>query len=347
MSYKLLICAQKIDANDHALGFFHSWVEELAKSVEKIVVICNEKGIHNLPENVQVFSLGKESGASKIKKLSKFYFLLFTLRKQYDAVFVHMIEEYVLLGGLIWKFLGKPIFLWRNHYAGSVFTKLAGLFSKKVFFTSKFSYTASFKNSLKMPVGIDKNFAHEEEQINRAPNSVLFLARLDSSKRPEVLIKALGLVKNSGIDFSASFVGKPSNANSTYIDDLRNLAKNLGVSEKISFPGPIPNNQTFRCYRSHEIFVNCSRSGMFDKTLLEASICGCLVLASSKDFEDLAGSEFYFPENDFESLSQKLIRFLTLEEQDKINLRTRLRSAAEGHDLSLLAKRLVQTMQTK
>ena len=96
---KLLIVAQSVDENNPALGFFVNWVREFAKCFEEIIVVCLEKGEHDLPPNVKVLSLGKEFGASKLKKLFTFYFLLFTLREQYDSVFVHMIQEFVLLGG--------------------------------------------------------------------------------------------------------------------------------------------------------------------------------------------------------------------------------------------------------
>src|SRR3989338_2848671 len=58
---KLLIITQKVDKNDHILGFFHRWLEEFAKNTEKLTVICLEKGEYNLPENVKVLPLGKKN----------------------------------------------------------------------------------------------------------------------------------------------------------------------------------------------------------------------------------------------------------------------------------------------
>lgn len=344
---KLLIVAQSVDENNPALGFFVNWVREIAKHFEEIVVICLEKGAYDLPSNVRVLSLGKELGASKLKKLFSFYFLLFTLRKQYDAVFVHMIQEFVLMGGFFWKLFRKPIYLWRNHYAGSIMTSFAGRFCRKVFYTSKFSYTAKFKNAVKMPVGVPDKFAKTDQEVIRRPNSILFLARLDPSKRPETLIRALGLVGRNNLDFSASFIGKPSKTGSQYVDTLKQLAKDLNIDSKISFEGEVPNNETFRYYRSHDIFVNCSRSGMFDKTLFEACLCGCLVLASSKDFKDLVGSEFVFSDNDIEDLSRKLSKFLSISPVQKDSLRKKLQVAGSGHNLSVLVSQLVTNIGLK
>ena len=111
----LLILTQKVDKNDAILGFFHSWILEFAKNYEKVTVICLYEGEHNLPNNVKVLSLGKEKGVSKITYLYNFYKFIFQERKNYDKVFVHMNQIYIILGGLFWKLSGKEIGLWYAH----------------------------------------------------------------------------------------------------------------------------------------------------------------------------------------------------------------------------------------
>ncbi|HRH30994.1 MAG TPA: hypothetical protein PK886_02950, partial [Candidatus Paceibacterota bacterium] len=97
---KILITTQIIDTNDPILGFFHSWLKEFSKNFERVVVVCLKKGEFDLLENVEVLSLGKEGGVSRIKYIFNFYKYIFKERKNYDVVFVHMNEEYVLLGGI-------------------------------------------------------------------------------------------------------------------------------------------------------------------------------------------------------------------------------------------------------
>ena len=105
---RLLVCTQKIDRNDPVLGFFHRWIEEFSKHYESLVVICLEKGEYVLPKNVKVLSLGKEKNklttnyllltTAKLKYVWNFYKCIFKFRRDYDAVFVHMNQEYVILG---------------------------------------------------------------------------------------------------------------------------------------------------------------------------------------------------------------------------------------------------------
>src|SRR5690349_15894229 len=131
---KLLIVTQTLDANDPVLGFFHSWVHALAPKFEKINVIALGVGVHLLPENVRVHSLGKEKGKrSAFSYALSFFSLAWHLQGEYDAVLVHMNQEYILLTGWLWKLLGKRIYMWRNHSAGSFLTDTAAAFCDKIF----------------------------------------------------------------------------------------------------------------------------------------------------------------------------------------------------------------------
>ena len=98
---KLLVITQKVNKNDSNLGFFHEWLLRLAGQVEKLTIICLEKGEYNLPDNVQVLSLGKNikyqisniKFICQLKYLFRFYKYIWKFRKEYDAVFVHMNPE--------------------------------------------------------------------------------------------------------------------------------------------------------------------------------------------------------------------------------------------------------------
>ncbi len=342
---KLLILTQKVHRKDSVLGFFHGWISSLASKYEEVHVICLEKGEYDLPNNVFVYSLGKEDKQSRLQYILRFYRYIWSLRKNYDRVFVHMNQEYVLMGGPLWLLLNKKIFLWRNHYAGTLLTRIAGHFSTKVFCTSKFSYTASFKNTQIMPVGVDETSGRMDEPITRISNTILFLGRLDISKNPDVLIKALGILKKQEVSFKASFVGGMSNPESKYQEELEVLARDLSIFEDIDFVGAVPNTETFRYYRSHEVFVNCSKSGMFDKTIFKACVCGCLVLTTSRDFKDLAGDTFSFPEGDHKILADKIIGFLKFSEEEKRLAQEKLQKVIQSHSLPILIDRLVLEMK--
>jgi len=191
---RILICTQVMDKKDSALGFFQKWVASLAPHYEGVEVICLKEGDHSLPSNVRVHSLGKETSAGlrfmkRFRYVIRFYSLIWNLRKNYDIVFVHMNQEYILLGGFLWKLFSKKIFMWRNHYDGSILTDIAATFCEKVFCTSKFSYTARYKKTVLMPVGVDEESAHMDESIARTPRSILFLGGSMNQRDPMCLLK--------------------------------------------------------------------------------------------------------------------------------------------------------------
>ncbi len=339
---KLLIITQAVDENDQFLGFFHGWIEALARRVESVEAICLTEGKHALPGNVRVHSLGKEQMGSRSAFVARasyvtgFFRLIWSLRRTYDAVFVHMNEEYVLLGALLWLMLGKRVYLWRNHYAGSSRTNLAARLSRKVFYTSKSSYTARFRNAVRMPVGVD-TARFSPDGTSSHPRSILYLARIAPSKRPALLLDALALLSKRDIAFTADFYGPTLPKDAAYRASLEDRARALGLLGPVSFHPGVPNRETPAVYRGHCVFVNAAPSGMLDKTVYEALASGCIVLTSSEDFRDEAGEEYYF--DSAPALADKLMRHLGKPAPDP-----RLPALSEKHSLDRLSQRLVEEL---
>lgn len=338
---KLLIITQKVNRTDPILGFFHRWIEKFSELYEKITVICLEKGEYNLPPNTRVLSLGKENGQSRIKYLWRFYKHIWQERKNYDTVFVHMNQEYVLLGGKLWLLMGKKVFMWRNHHAGNWLTDIASLFCRKVFCTSRYSYTAKYKKTVLMPVGIDTNIFKPAPGITRHPNSILFLARIAPVKRPDLLLEALKILNDQGIEFRASLYGGPLLVDQQYFNLLKQRVASYGMLDKVKFQPGIPNDQTPAIYNRHEIFVNLSSSGMYDKTIFEAMACGCLVLVSNNNLKGQVDPRLIFEEGNLIDLTQKLRAVLTLSHIESKKLKIELRNYVfSEHSIVLLARKL-------
>lgn len=329
---RLLIVTQVVDRNDPVLGFFHRWIEEFAKKYTQVSVICLREGAHALPGNVRVYSLGKEKGTRPaFIYASRFLSLAWKLRSEYDGVFVHMNQEYILLAGVLWRALGKKIYLWRNHYAGGLFTRIAVFLSHKVFCTSRASFTARFTKTVLMPVGVDIDAFQGGRE--RAPRSILFFARIAPSKRLELFIDALKLLAEKNIHYSASVYGSPLEKDTGYYEAMRRRAGALATFH----PG-VPHSEAPSVFSAHEIFVNTSPSGMYDKTLFEAAASGCIVLAASRDFAELSGGAAF-------SSAEELARALeTSLEGDSSLVRSRLQSLAKEHSVEALGGCLEKEM---
>lgn len=299
---KLLIITQKVDKNDPILGFFHRWIEEFAKQCESVIVICLEQGEYNFPKHVKVLSLGKENRNSKVRYLVLFYKYIWQERHNYDSVFVHMNQEYVLLGWKFWKLWGKKIFLWRNHAKGNWSTRLAVLFSNKVFCTSPQSFTAKFKKTQIMPVGIDTDFFKPNPGVVRIPNSILFLGRIAPVKRVVEFVDWLGELKRQGREFSVTIAGESLPRDTSYEKLVRDRVAKLGLTNRVRFIGPVTQTEAVKLYQSHETYVNMTPAGSYDKTIFEAVACGAKLIVHNPDLKN----DFNIGDHSLKSLIDKL-----------------------------------------
>jgi glycosyltransferase involved in cell wall biosynthesis len=316
-----------VDKKSTMLGFFHNWIIELSKQYTHITVITLKAGEYELPSNVTVYSLGKEVAGTrfvprKIRYLFRFYYLVLTTIRTHDSVFIHQIQEYALLGGLLWRLYGTRVFLWRNHYAGNILTDIACRLSNTTFYTSDYSYNASFSNALKMPVGVDVESLKTTEVFSVPHNSILILARLDPSKKPEIVLHALKKLRDAGTVISADFVGGTNkNAFPHYEQEIMQLHANLELGDSVRFVGAVPSTETYKYYLSHEIYINVSKSGMLDKTIFKALAAGCLPLTTSLDFNEMiqpvVGDECKVSQDSVDSLVERLAYALSLSHEEK------------------------------
>lgn len=340
---RLLIITQKMDSKDPVLGFVHRWVEEFAKNFTRITVMCLQKGEYELPGNVAVISLGKEKWQSRAKYIFLLFYFSIRYYNRYDAVLIHMNQEYALVAGWLWKLLGKPIYMWRNHWAGSLLTDIAALFCRKIFCTSHYSYTAKYDKTVFMPVGVDTEFFRPDQSVKRELRSVLSLGRVDPSKNVHTFISALESLKSQAVGFTASVYGNAKDP--AYLDKLKGQAANAGLSDRLSFRVGVPNRDTPRVYSAHQIFVNLSPSGMYDKTIFEAMACGCFVFASNDDLRDKIDPAFAFAYNDADDLSKKIRAFLEMSPEIQRKKAANISEIVQEHSLHKLAEKLTKEIR--
>ncbi len=275
-----------------------------------------------MPKNVSVYALGKP--ASKFKYIFYFYKYIFSLR--YDAVFVHMNEEYVLLGGWWWRLVGKKVVLWRNHKMGSWRTRLAARVASVVCYTSPDAFVARYKKSVQMPVGIDTEFFMPPPVP--AADTILFLGRIDPVKKVEVFVEALGKISSP---FKVDIYGSPTDPHSAY-------AKALAA--KVAIRPGVPHAQTRELYQSHALYVNLTPSGSFDKTIGEAMASGCLVVCANEALRGVL-PDALLCQDTADSAAKAIEHALAMSAAERESVVKGLRTYVEQeHSLRLLADRL-------
>ena len=343
---RLLIITQKIDLNDDILGFFHRWMEKFSQKFGLINIICLQKGEALLPSNVTIRSLGKEMRKSRIQYLYRFYKFIWTLRTNYDVVLIHMNPIYIFLGGIFWKVWKKKIFLWYNHKYGGFLADLGIKSAQTAFYTSPFSFTAAYKNSKKMPAGIDTELFKKIDSIEKQKNAILYVGRISPVKKVDVLINTANILHEKGIDFVLYVVGAPEEQDNDYFKTIKTISKKLEQNGRIKFLGKIPNYKVTEIYNECQLAVNLSPSGLFDKTVVEAMACETIVLVSNKSFKRDLPEECMFEEGDAKELAEKIIFVLNLPEKDKMLYGKNFRNyVVENHSLDRLINDLLTELQ--
>ncbi len=255
---KLLICTQALDRNDSNLGFFVRWVAEFAKNCEQVSVVCLRAGKYELPPNVRVYPLGQ---GGKIVRVWRFWRRIGRLRSEYDAVFVHMNPEYVVLGGIPWHAWGKKIGLWYTHKSVDLKLRLAAHGADVIFTASPESFRLVTPKLQVMGHGIDTDFFTPDPGVVRG-DWWLSAGRLSKSKRHDLVLRA---AVQAGKELRIAGDG-PERTH------LENLVRELNA--RVTFLGPLTHTQLRDEYRRAALLVHRSETGSLDKVVLEAAACG-------------------------------------------------------------------------
>ncbi|MCK5510808.1 glycosyltransferase family 4 protein [Candidatus Parcubacteria bacterium] len=368
---KLLICTQKVDINDDLLGFFHSWIAEFAKNCEQVTVVCLEKREYDLPDNVRVLSLGKEEISKKLKVckaksslsyVCNLYKYIWKERNNYDSVFVHMNQIYVLLGGIFWRMWQKKVVLWYAHGHVSLGLRIAEKFVDDIF-TSTASGCRMKSDKIRIVgQGIDVNKFESKKLSARGGSAsgwkvksdkitrLITIGRISPVKDIGTLIKAVDILVKKGINVKLYIVGKIGlSEQDEYYEFLQKLIKEKKLEDNINFAGAAANKNIVKYLQKSDIFVSASQTGSLDKTFLEAMSCGLPVIGCNEALSAVLGDykkDLFYAIGDFHVLSKRIERVIGLGENDYAKMGEDLREVVvQEHGLERFVKKIFEILK--
>lgn len=333
---KLLICTQVVSKDHPILGFFHRWLEEFAKHCEEVHVICLYEGIHTLPTNVRVYSLGKEDGENRLKYITRFYSYIWRLRKNYDVVFVHMNQVYAVLGSPLWKLWGKKISLWYMHKSVTPTLHIAKILVDTIFTGSKESFRIQTNKVIITGHGIDTE--HFAPQNVFKDIDILTVGRITRSKNLHTLIDLFSHVAQT-YPYTLTIVGDTmSEEEKVYEQELRVQVNKLGLSEKVSFTGAVTQANLPALLNRAKVFAHVAENGSLDKSTLEALACEVPVITTAQGATSLPLGDWYV--GNVAVFEQKLVEVLQSEVHSKTHM---LREhVQQNHSIASLIPKLIQ-----
>ncbi len=113
---------------------------------------------------------------------------------------------------------------------------------------------------------------------------VLLVGRLARDRNVELLLRALAPLKAQGVPFHARIVGpeekRTKMSRGGYLKELQRLTGQLGLTEDVTFVGPLRGQALLQAYVDADVFVYPSLYENFGNTVLEAAAAGLPILAT-------------------------------------------------------------------
>ncbi len=237
----------------------------------------------------------------------------------------HLIHTLIIY--LIHRILFRKKFYWWSHATTGNQGRLGYLMRKLIYKTSSgvFSYNREGQDNLLL-MGINEkkikvvnNSLNNEDygylnhnifKKNKNDNfTILYSGRVTKAKKVDLLIKALGLIKQKNIfDFKCYIVGDGD------IEEIINLAREYNISDKIDFVGAKYGKDTHSYFLESDLFVYPGGIGL---SILHSMSFGIPVITTNNidlhfpEFELLEknfNGDLYI-DNSYEDLADKIIEW--------------------------------------
>ena len=133
-----------------------------------------------------------------------------------------------------------------------------------------------------IPMGIDVDeYVDNPVRQNEDTINILFVGRIARVRRIEILLQAVAKLP---IRFHLTLVGgeekTSSLSKSGYLDELKKLCKNLNINDRVTFVGPVAQDELFNWYSKGDIFVYPSLYENFGQPILEAAAAGLPIIST-------------------------------------------------------------------
>ena len=169
--------------------------------------------------------------------------------------------DYYLLKGLFHK-------IWQN--AGAVIANSQGLAE----------LATQFEPSLDIGVicnGIDtESFSPPPNRLMNGRIKLLTVCRLIARKRIHILIDAVCLLKQHGIDAELSIAGEGN-----LLDELKRLTDRLNIADRIHFLGLVEHDRMPSVYQQNHFFLMSSTHEGMSNAMLEAMASGLPIITTA------------------------------------------------------------------
>ena len=308
-----------MDENHPLLSHQIKLVNALSSQFVKISVITSQVSKEiSVPNNVEVFNVNWKN-KQNFRNAIRFYKLTLPVlfRNRNAVVFSHMTETYSLLIGPFAKLLKQRHILWYAHKSHSLKLRLAYPFVSTILTSTPGSCPIKSKKVFCIGQGIQTE-VFSPKQLPEELTRFVHVGRFDKSKRIDVLINALIVMRQNNPRLTLELIGETADPDSIiWAESVRlNNQKNLDEGW-LKFSGNIPRENLPRLLQNKDIFIHAF-NGSLDKTLVEATLTKLPVLTENIEYRSIFGSWSNKADPDLLDEYQSLVKLSYLEIKNEL-----------------------------
>jgi len=342
---------QVIDRDHPILGFSHTWATKIAERIRHLHVLALSVGTHQLPDNVTLWSLGRERGMPRWQRLLRYQRIVMPLLlgKQVDGIFVQQTEINVILTAPYAIARRIPIVLFKGHSKSlRPSLRLANWLITQAITSTEAGYPIRTTKKLVIGQGIDTNF-FQPSPAPRLGNTyrIVSVGRLSPIKRYEAQIEAARILVNRGrrdLTFHV-YGGWEYPGYEEYLGKLRAFVGRYGLGRIFHFEGHVPFTRIPEVYQSADLVVHTCDNESLDKAVLEAMACAVPVVTSIQSYRSVLGSHadlMVFRPGDATALADRIEALLALSPEERRAIGLKLREIViRNHSVDRFADKLV------
>jgi glycosyltransferase involved in cell wall biosynthesis len=176
---------------------------------------------------------------------------------------------------------------------------------------------------LVLPKGIDLNKFENKNNANPEKICAIVTRSLLPEYSHNIILKAFAIVNQKGIDFALTIIG-----DGTQLANLKALAQELNIENKIQFSGRIPNTALPKSLQESNIYISMPTTEGVSASLFEAMACECYPIVT-----DIPGNQSWINHREngqliavdnFEMLAEEIIwSFKNREYRNNVVLKNR------------------------
>lgn len=315
---RLVFLTQVVDADHPALAQTIDMVDALARRCDRVTVLCDHVGRHELPANVSLRPFGADRRIARGIAFERALAAeILRRRTRPDAVLSHMIPLFLLMAAPLCKPYRIPLGLWYTHWNADRSLRLAVRAADVLLSVDRRSFPLESPKVRGIGHAIDTSrFAAAPVPVQSGGRlRLLALGRMTPWKGYTTMLQGLELAVAQGLDAELEIRGPAlTEAEEAHRVELRALLDGSAVlRERVSLAGPVPRDDVPSLLAGADCLLSATQpdgSETLDKVVYEAAAAGRPVLSSNVALDDFLGDlplRLRFARRDPQDLARALL----------------------------------------